>query len=92
MVVDGKTTFLPSVLMTHSFGINKDWIIQDTENMVDLTFTPISRCGKSFHLIFFNTRSNTIYGTFEGTLMDQDGQKIVLKDFAGIATSKMMRI
>ena len=42
LFVDGQCTPLPPVLITHSLGLRENWIIQDTENMVDLTFTPIS--------------------------------------------------
>lgn len=92
LVVDGKTTFLPSVLMTHSFGINKDWIIQDTENMVDLTFTPGSLNSRILNVIAMRTNYTTIYGVYNGVLMDQDGNKIVLKNFPGIIHRNILRI
>lgn len=92
LTIDGKTTLMPPVVITHSLGISKKWVIQDTENMVDLTFTPVSVSKRSMHLIFFYTLYNTIYGTFDGVLMNSDGEKITVKDFPGIATSNMMRL
>ena len=36
--IDGVRTALPSVVATHPFGLNKKWIIQDTESMSDLQY------------------------------------------------------
>lgn len=92
LTIDGKSTLMPPVTITHSFGLEKKWVIQDTESMVDLTFTPKSVSRRSLHLIFFNTLYNSVYGTFEGVLLDKDGNKIAIKDFPGIATSNMIRL
>ncbi len=92
LVVDGKPTALPSVLMTHPFGINKNWIIQDTESMVDLTFTPISLNRRILNIIALRTDYSIIYGTFEGVLLTSDGEKIILKNFPGILDRNSLRL
>ena len=92
LIIDGKETALPPVYMTHPFGIQKNWIIQDTESMVDLTFTPISTNLRTLNLIALRTSYYTMYGTFDGVLLTADGEKIVLKNFKGLLHKGMLRL
>lgn len=92
LVIDGKKTPLPPVYITHPFGIDKNWIIQDTESMVDLTFTPASINSRSLNLIALRTNYTTTYGTFDGVLMNADGEKIILKNFPGLLQKGVMRL
>lgn len=92
LVIDGVSTALPSVVATHPFGLNKKWIIQDTESMVDLTFTPSSLYRRALNLIALRSAYSHIYGTFDGVLLDKDGNKINLKDFPGMITRSYMRV
>lgn len=89
---DGKITALPPVCITHPFGINKKWIIQDTESMVDLYFEPISVSNRTLNIIIMRNAYTTIYGNFEGTLLTKDGESIILKKCAGIAKKSMLRL
>lgn len=92
LVVNGEKTALPSVVITHPFGYDKNWIIQDTENMVDLTFTPISRNERILNVIAFRSYTTKIYGTFEGVLLTAEGEKIILKNFPGIINKNNVRM
>lgn len=92
LIINGKETGLPSVVMTHPFGINKDWIIQDTESMVDLTFTPVSINTHARNIIAMRTSYTTIYGTFNGVLLDSEGKKITIKNFPGIINRNLLRL
>lgn len=92
LIVDGKQTALPPVLMTHPFGKDKDWIIQDTESMVDLTFTPVSLDSNIRNFIIMRTAYTSIYGTFSGVLLDQNGEKIILRNFPGMLNSNLIRL
>ena len=92
LVVDGKQTALPPVYITHPFGFDKSWIIQDTESMVDLTFTPLSVNSRTLNLIAMRTNYYTMYGTFEGVLLDSNGEKIILKNFPGLLHKGMIRL
>ncbi len=92
LIVDGEQTALPSVVATHPFGLNKKWIIQDTESMIDLTFTPASLYQRSVNLIAFRTAYSHIYGTFEGVLLDKNGNKIQLRSFPGMITRSSLRV
>ena len=92
LICNGVSTALPSIVATHPFGLNKKWIIQDTESMVDLTFTPASLYKRALNLIALRSSYSHIYGTFEGVLLDKDGNKITLKDFPGMITRSYMRM
>ncbi len=92
LVVDGKETTLPPVYITHPFGINEKWIIQDTENMVDLTFNPISVNSRVLNLIALRTDYKEIYGNFDGVLLTSEGEKITLKNFCGILQKGTLRL
>ncbi len=92
LFVDGEPTILPSVYMTHPFGIEKKWILQDTESMIDLSFTPISCSYRTLNIIALRTSYMDIYGTYDGVLLTKDGEKIVLKNFPGILYKNMLRM
>lgn len=92
LIINGKQTALPSVVATHPFGLNKKWIIQDTESMIDLTFTPSSVYWRTLNLLAMRTAYSHIYGTFEGVLLDKNGNKIMLKSFPGMITRSSLRV
>ncbi len=92
LFADNTVTPLPSVTVTRPYGINGKWIIQDTENMVDLFFTPISDNHRIDSLFILTTDYHTMYGTFEGDLKTADGEILHLKSFAGIAQYQYLRM
>ena len=92
MVVDGEETVLPPVYITHPFGIEKKWIIQDTESMIDLTFNPISANTRTLNILVLSNTSSVIYGTFEGVLLTKNGEKIILKSLPGVLHTDNLRL
>lgn len=92
LIKNGEQTTLPPVCITHPFGINKDWIIQDTESMVDLSFTPVSIDKYSRNLIIIKTTYTSIYGTFNGVLLNKNGEKITIKNLPGIINRNLIRL
>ena len=89
---DGKVTTLPPVTITHPYGTMNKWIIQDTENMVDLTFTPIADNVNKLSIFVLRTQYDTIYGTFEGTLRTAKDEKITLKALQGLSEKYNIRL
>ena len=89
---DGKPTPLPPVVITHSYGIMNKWIIQDTENMIDLTFSPVSDNKNIISAIILHSEYHTIYGTFEGDLLTADGEKISIKSLPGLTKKYSIRL
>ncbi len=92
LIVNGKCIPLPSVTITHPMGITEKWVIQDTENMVDLTFTPKSDNFRELSLFVMSSRIHTVYGVFEGSLRISDDECIGLDGFEGIAANQLMRL
>lgn len=88
----GKRTPLPPVKMTRPYGITGKWVIQDTESMVDLVFTPISQNYRKVNALVFRTEYTTIYGTFEGILLTAEGEELKLKAFPGLIKKYNIRI
>ncbi len=89
---DGKTTPLPPVLITHPFGIMDKWVIQDTENMIDLTFTPLSDNKSNVNVFFLRSEYITIYGTYDGALLTAEGQKLTIRSLPGLTKKYVIRL
>lgn len=95
LFVDGTCTPLPSVCITHPFGLigeERGWVIQDTENMVDLTFTPVSDNMRTMSFFIVRTIYHTLYGTLDGALKTKDGESLHLHGFSCIAKKQMLRL
>lgn len=92
LFVNNEMTTLPPVTVTHPYGISGKWIIQDTENMIDLMFTPKSSSQRILSLVLLHAQYFTVYGTFEGKLITKEGKSIKLKDFPGIIKNQRIRL
>lgn len=92
LMYDGKVTPLPPVRITHPDGIKEKWIIQDTENMIDLTFTPLSVNLNQINAFVARAAYYTVYGTFEGSIMTADGEKISFKSLSGLSENYLIRL
>ena len=88
---DGNATALPPVVITHPFGVEHNWIIQDTEGMVDLTFTPLSVQKRTVNVIIMKSTETIVYGSFEGVLLNKDSERIMLKNFPGFINANRVR-
>jgi len=92
LFIDGKAFPLPPVKITRPYGINGEWIIQDTESMVDLVFRPLSDSARKLSAFVVRTDYHTVYGTYRGVLLAGDGQRIVLRGYPGIGKKILLRI
>lgn len=92
LCVNGEFTPLPPVTITHPFGLSKKWVIQDFENMVDLTFTPASDNHRDVSFLVMKSQLHTIFGTFEGVIKTKNGEDIVLHNFEGVAKNQLLRL
>ena len=92
LFVDGIKTLLPPVKITRPSGFQGKWIIQDTESMIDLSFTPRSDDLRLFSIFILHARYHTIQGSFSGVLLTKDSEEIHLKDFTGIAGKQRIRL
>lgn len=92
LFVNNEMTALPPATVAHPFGRMKKWSIQDTENMIDLVFTPISASQRRISVVLLHAQYFTVYGTFDGVLITKEGKSITLKDFPGIINNQRIRL
>ncbi len=92
LFVDGVATPLPPVTITHPKGILNRWYIQDTESMIDLSFSPKATIVRQNSIVILRTQYNTLFGSLEGNISDKDGEIYPLKDFQAVAKKQYLRI
>jgi hypothetical protein len=91
--VDGVLTPLPPVRITQSGGSEDDWVIEDVEGMVDLTFTPAAQTEiTGFNLIVSKAELLNPTGKFNGFIMNKDGEKIIIDKLSGCAERLYLRL
>jgi len=90
--VDGKATPLPPVLITMPNGPDADWVIQDIEGMVDLTFTPKEPNRNGTNLLFTRSDFNAPLGIYNGVLVNSEGEQIQIKNFFGVGEKLYLRV
>jgi hypothetical protein len=90
--LDGRLTPLPPVRITLPNGIGSDWIIQDTEGMVDLTFIPQEKIRSALNLLISRVEYDTPLGLFNGILLTGEGERIVVRNLWGLAEKLYLRV
>jgi len=90
--VDGKLTPLPPVLITMPDGPDADWVIQDVEGMVDLTFTPKEFNKTGTKLVLAKADFNAPLGYYNGMLVNSEGKQIQIKNLFGIGEKLYLRV
>lgn len=92
LFINGEPTSLPPVNITHPYGLSREWVIQDTETMIDLSFFPITDTVRKKSLLILRTEYHTIYGTCGGTIYDKNGDSFPLKEFSAVAKKQYLRL
>ncbi|GMO42016.1 MAG: hypothetical protein Ta2F_18020 [Termitinemataceae bacterium] len=84
--VNGIITALPAIRITQvQDGENSEWIIQDLEGMVDLTFRPKKKFENKFSVFLSNFEHKIPMGCFNGVILDSCGNAVKLHNFFGVA-------
>jgi len=85
-------TPLPPVLITMPNGPDSDWVIQDVEGMVDLTFTPkeFNKSGKK--LIITEAEISSPLGYYNGMLVNSKGEQMQIKNLFGMGEKFNIRV
>jgi hypothetical protein len=89
---ENRMTPLPPVRITMPKGLEKDWIIQDVEGMVDLTFTPQEQIRNSFNLFLTRWEYNTPLGYYNGMLVNGAGEQIPVHNLWGLGEKLYLRV
>jgi hypothetical protein len=95
--VDGDLTPLPPVRITQSQNLSAtvtcDWIIEDVEGMVDLTFTPKKQLERtSFNIILSQAELYNPVGVFNGFVSTREGEKLEIINMCGSAERLFLRL
>jgi len=90
--VNGQITLLPPVRITMPNGIDANWIIQDVEGMVDLTFSPKEFNKSGMELLFTNVEFIAPLGYFSGMLVTSAGEQINIKNLFGMGEKLNLRV
>jgi hypothetical protein len=88
----GRMTPLPPVRITMPRGVESDWVIQDLEGMVDLTFTPQEQIRSSFNLFLTQWEYNTPLGYYNGMLVNSEGNQIPVRNLWGLGEKLYLRV
>ncbi|WP_304225275.1 DUF2804 domain-containing protein [Gracilinema caldarium] len=88
----GQLTPLPPVRITMPEGPDSDWVIQDLEGMVDLTFTPKEPIKTGFDFIITRSEYISPFGVYNGMLQTKDGEKINLRNVWGTGEQIYLRV
>ncbi|MCL2381009.1 MAG: DUF2804 domain-containing protein [Treponema sp.] len=90
--VNGRLTPLPPVKITRNGGRESDWVIQDTEGMVDLNFTPKQPRRDARNLVLFNSDYENPLGVFNGAVVNTDGEALEVCNLWGICEKIYLRV
>ena len=90
--VNGKLTPLPPVLITMPGGQENNWVIQDVEGMVDLTFTPKEQIRSGVNLLITRAELNAPLGYYNGALVGSGGETIQIKNLLGLGEKLSLRV
>jgi len=89
--INNKVWPLPPVKMTRPQGPAGDWIIQDTEGMVDLVFVPELANDLRFNLGILESDYNGPLGGFRGFVSNGEGEKIQADQLYGAGEREYLR-
>jgi hypothetical protein len=90
--VDGKPTLLPPVRITMPQGPDSVWVIQDVEGMVDLNFTPQEKLRTGFIYIITHFDYITPLGSYNGMLLNSEGEQLQIRNVWGHGEKLYLRI
>jgi hypothetical protein len=90
--IEGRLTPLPPVRITYPEGPESEWIIQDTEGMVDLSFTPVLPIKNSLNLVLISTEHYTCLGLFNGFLLNSEGEQLQVRNLWGLGEMFFIRV
>jgi hypothetical protein len=91
MWINNKVWPLPPVKVTRPQGPAGEWIIQDTQGMVDLVFVPELANDTHFNLGVIENDYHGPLGSFRGTIGNGEGDKIKAELLYGVGEKEYLR-
>lgn len=92
LILNGDLSLLPPVKITRPRHFFDEWIIQDTESMIDLVFKPQLNDLRLLSMFILHARFHTLLGTVNGTIRTKENEEIQLKNIHAIASKQRLRL
>ncbi len=89
--INNRVYSLPPVKVTRPKGVAGEWIIQDTEGLVDLVFAPAMANDLKFNAGLIAADYHGPLGSFRGVIRNGSGEKIDAEIFFGAGEQKYLR-
>lgn len=90
--IDGELWPLPPVKVTRPNGAAGEWIIQDTEGLVDLVFVPEAPNDIRIRAIVIESEYHGPFGSFRGRIGGSAGNLVDASIFYGMGEQQYLRI
>jgi hypothetical protein len=90
--INNRTWPLPPVKMTRPRGPGGEWIIQDTEGLVDLVFVPEIANDVHFNVGLAEGEYHGPFGAFRGLIKNEEGDKVQAELLYGAGEQKFLRV
>ncbi|HTX74513.1 MAG TPA: DUF2804 domain-containing protein [Rectinemataceae bacterium] len=89
--INNRVWPLPPVKVTRPHGHAGEWVIQDTEGMVDLVFVPEMMNDMRISLGLVQSDYHGPFGAFRGLVKNGEGEKINAELLFGVGEQKFLR-
>ena len=89
--VDKEIHLLPPIKFDRPDGVENSWQIKDSFGIVDIRFKPEVENNVLFNLGILKSDYYGPFGTFEGFIKNQNGNKISVDNFFGMGEQKLIR-
>ncbi len=89
--INGRVWPLPTIKVTRPQGDSGEWIVQDTEGMVDLVFIPELANDDRFNLGLIESDYAGPIGSFRGFIRNGEGEKIKAERLYGMGERQFLR-
>ena len=89
--VDGKLHQLPAIQFLRNDESPALWVIKDRSGIVDLSFQELTQTTTYLNLGIFKANYLAPQGVFNGYIKQEDGKKILINNFYGIAEKFRMQ-
>ncbi len=90
--INNRTWPLPPVKVTRPQGPDGEWVIQDTEGLVDLVFVPEAANDLRFNYGIAESDYHGPFGSFRGLVKNADGDKVQAELLYGAGEQKFLRV
>jgi len=89
--INNRVWPLPPIRVTRPQGAAGEWVVQDTEGLVDLVFVPEAKNDLRFNFGLVESDYHGPFGSFRGVVKNGEGEKIQAELLYGAGEQKFLR-